>query len=91
MADNTKSLEDRVSRLEAAIGPIVDPAGPWLGGGGGGILHGHGPVGDPAPIDISRFSATQLQSSLHSISAEKTRLAAMESLINQQLSALKKS
>jgi hypothetical protein len=90
MADNTKSLEDRVSRLEAAIGPIVDPAGPW-GGGGGGILHGHGPVGDPAPIDISRFSTTQLQSSLHSISAEKTRLAAMETLINQHLSTLKKS
>lgn len=91
-ADNIKKLEDRVTRLEAAVGgAIVDPAGPWSGGGGGRYGGGgHGPIGDPAPIDVSRFSATQLQASLHSINAEKTRLAAMEGLINQQLEKLKK-
>jgi hypothetical protein len=91
MADteNVKKLEDRVSRLEAAVGgAIVDPAGPIFGGGGGGIRP-HGPIGDPAPIDISRFSAAQLQASLHSINAEKTRLAAMEGLVKQQLEKLK--
>jgi hypothetical protein len=98
MADaETKKLEERVSRLEVAvnqlafrfpIGPIVDPAGP-LGGGGGGFRPPHGPIGDPAPIDFSRFSAAQLQASLHSINAEKTRLAALEELINQQLKKAK--
>ena len=86
-ADDVKKLEDRVSRLESAVGAaIVDPAGPWGGGRGGvvGVGH-HGPIGDPAPVDVSRFSAAQLQSSLHSINAEKTRLAAMEGLINQEL------
>jgi hypothetical protein len=99
MADTeAKNLEDRVSRLEVAvnqlafrfpIGPIVDPAGPFGGGGGGGVRPPHGPIGDPAPIDFSRFSAAQLQASLHSISAEKTRLAALEELINQQLKKAK--
>lgn len=89
-AENIKKLTDRVARLEAAVGAaIVDPAGPWSGGGGGGIRPGHGPIGDPAPIDVSRFSAAQLQASLHSINAEKTRLAAMEALINQHLEKLK--
>jgi len=84
-ADDIKKLQDRVSRLESAVGAaIVDPAGPW-GGGGGGVIPVHRPVGDPAPIDVSRFSAAQLQSSLHSINAEKTRLAAMEGLVNQEL------
>jgi hypothetical protein len=84
-ADDIKNLQDRVGRLESAVGAaIVDPAGPWTGGGGVGVRP-HGPIGDPAPIDVSRFSAAQLQSSLHSISAEKTRLAAMEGLINQEL------
>ena len=53
------------------------------------MIRPHGPIGDPAPVDVSRFSAAQLQSSLHSINAEKTRLAAMEGLINQQLEKLK--
>lgn len=80
-----RKLEDRVARLEAAIGAaIVDPAGPIFGGGGG-VFRPHFPIGDPAPIDLSRFSAAQLQSSLHSISAEKTRLTAMEGLITQHL------
>ncbi len=88
-AENLKNLEDRVTRLETAIGAaIVDPAGPWFGGGGG-YRPVHGPIGDPAPIDFSRLSAAQLQASLHSINAEKTRLAAMEGLLNEQLKKLK--
>jgi hypothetical protein len=97
---DNKSLEERVSRLESivsqagsrfAVGAIVDPAGPW-GGGWGGVYYPpvHGPIGDPAPTDFSRFSAAQLQSALHSIRAEKTRLGAMEELINQQLNQTKK-
>lgn len=98
MADaDSKSFEDRIARLEVAvnqlsfrfpIGPIVDPAGP-ITEGGGGFRPTHGPVGDPPPIDFSRFSAAQLQASLHSINAEKTRLAAMEDLVNQQLKKAK--
>ena len=83
--EDIKKLQDRVARLESAVGAaIVDPAGPW-GGGGGGVIPVHRPVGDPAPIDVSRFSAAQLQSSLHSINAEKARLTAMEGLVNQEL------
>jgi hypothetical protein len=94
-AENIKKLEERVTRLESAIaepnlrfGPIVDPAGPWSGGGGG-YRPVHGPIGDPAPIDVSRFSVAQLHSSLHSISAEKARLTAMEQLINEHLKKTK--
>jgi hypothetical protein len=88
-ADKLKSLEERINRLETAVsgfqfGPVVDPAGPW-GGGGGGHIPIHRPVGDPPPWDVSRFSVAQLKASLHAISAEKTRLEAMEGLINQQL------
>lgn len=98
MADDTKNLEDRVSRLEAAvnqiafrfpIGPIVDPAGPYGGGGGGYYPPVRGPIGDPAPVDFSRLSAAQLQTALHSVHAEKTRLASMEDLINQHLKKTK--
>jgi len=48
-----------------------------------------GHIGDPAPPDVSRFSAAQLQASLHSIAAERTRLDAMETLIKQQLENVK--
>jgi hypothetical protein len=47
-------------------------------------------VADPPPIDISRFSISQLETSLHSINAEKARLTSMETMINQQLEKLKK-
>jgi hypothetical protein len=95
--DRITNLEARVGRLETTMSqhaanltfsPVVDPAGPW-GGGGGGHVPVHLPVGDPPPIDVSRFSAAQLQSSLHSINAEKTRLTAMEGLINQHLNKTK--
>lgn len=130
MADDAlKKLEDRLTRLEAALsqqggggtglppgGAVVDPA-PWGGGGGGwgwgwpywphpvvdpAVFHRPvvdpaafhpaasgaafsriGPNVDPPPPDISRFSAAQLQASLHSIAAERSRLDAMETLIKQ--------
>lgn len=44
--------------------------------------------GDPAPIDISRFTRVQLQLSLHSIAAERTRLDAVEQLVKEQLDRL---
>ena len=153
MADDAvKKLEDRITRLEAALsqggggtslppgGAVVDPA-PWGGGGWGWYpWHHWGPVGDPAPTpfatafqrpthvvdpatfhrpgivvdspptpvratatsaadlgrigttggdppppDFSRFSAAQLQSTLHSIAAEKARLDAMEKLVQTHL------
>ena len=79
--------------------PISDPApGGGFGGGvftqgraGFGTIGGRiGPIGDPAPIDISRFTISQLESSLHSISAEKARLTAMETMLKQQMETLKK-
>src|SRR5213593_1848057 len=67
--------------------PVVDPA-TW---GGWGVRPtvattfgriGH--IGDPAPIDVSRFSVSQLESALHTINAEKARLTSMETMIKQQ-------
>jgi hypothetical protein len=75
----------------------VDPA-PW-GAGGTGPVRGTataaatfgriGHVGDPAPIDVSRMSIAQLESSIHTINAEKARLNSMETMIKQQLEKLK--
>jgi hypothetical protein len=139
MADDAlKKLEDRLTRLEAALsqqggggagvppgGTVVDPA-PWGGGGGGwgwrypywphpivdpAVFHHPivdspvfhqaasaasafgkiGPNVDPPPSDISRFSAAQLQASLHSIAAERTRLDAMETLLKEHLEKAKQS
>jgi hypothetical protein len=45
--------------------------------------------GDPPPPDISRFTAIQLEATLHSIAAEKTRLTAMETMVKQQLEKVK--
>lgn len=158
--DNVKRLEERLTRLEAALNqiggsggftppggavvdpapwhyrwsnPVVDPAPwhqyitdpapyPWYGGGfrrpiptpvvdpavfaggGGGVpspftaqaasaqslLGRIGHVGDPPPIDVSRFSVVQLEAALHSIAAEKARLTSMENMIKQQLETAKK-
>ena len=75
--------------------PVVDPA-PWGGGFGGGVFTGAGTslgrigsVGDPPPIDFSRLSASQLESTLHTINAEKARLDSMEKMVKQQLERLK--
>lgn len=156
--DTVKRLEERLTRLEAALNqlggsggggftppggavvdpppwhyrwphpvadpapwphPVADPAPyPWYGGGifrrpipvpspivdsatfAGGMPSqfatqasfariGH-TGGDPPPIDISRFSAVQLEAALHSIAAEKARLTSMETMIKQQLETAKK-
>jgi len=44
-----------------------------------------GQVGDPAPPDFSRLSASQLEMMLHSINAEKARLDSMGSLVQRHL------
>jgi hypothetical protein len=44
-----------------------------------------GQVGDPAPPDFSRLSASQLEATLHSINAEKARLDSMHSLVTRHL------
>jgi len=147
--DNLKKLEERLTRLEAALaqrqpaggftppgGAVVDPA-PYPGGGGWGYYRwphwphpvvdpgpwptpvvdpapgprpivdpavfagspaattatafgriGH--IADPAPLDLSRLSVSQLESALHSVNAEKARLTSMEGLINQHLKNAKK-
>jgi len=48
-----------------------------------------GPNVDPPPIDVSRFTASQLESTLHTINAERSRLDSMETMIKQQLENLK--
>jgi hypothetical protein len=48
-----------------------------------------GPIGDPPPIDVSRFSVAQLEATLHSINAEKARLSSIEAMVKQQLEKLK--
>lgn len=75
--------------------PVVDPApSPWAGvsrGAFAGASLGRiGTIADPPPIDVSRFSLGQLESTLHSINAEKARLNSLETLINQQMDRLKK-
>jgi hypothetical protein len=60
---------------------VTDPA-PWPGR--------FGPVGDSPPIDISRLSVSQLESTLHNISAERARLDSMESMVKRQLETARK-
>ena len=72
------------------IPTVADPA-PW----GGGNLSSHtaastlfgriGRIGDPPPTDVSRLSVSQLESALHTIAAERSRLDATEQMITQQL------
>jgi len=76
--------------------PVVDPApSPWAGVAASRAslaatsLGRIGPIGDPPPIDVSRFSQGQLESTLHSINAERARLDSMETLIKQQLDRVK--
>lgn len=66
-------------------GPVVDPAAFHRPVVDPAAFARVGPVGDPPPSDVSRFSAVQLQASLHSIAAERARLDSMETLIKQQL------
>jgi hypothetical protein len=82
--------------------PIGDPAPidynriyadppPWGGsyGGYGGYVPVHRPIGDPPPIDYSRLPASQLEATLHSINAEKARLASIEAQVTQHLAKQK--
>jgi hypothetical protein len=67
-------------------GPIGDPA---VYANSAMARVGVGHVGDPPPLDVSRFTVTQLESTLHSINAEKARLASIETMVTQQLEKLK--
>jgi hypothetical protein len=80
--------------------PVVDPApSPWgTVGGPGGLTQASslastfgriGQIGDPPPIDVSRFSISQLEGALHSINSEKARLNSLETLLKQQLEKVK--
>jgi len=73
--------------------PIVDPA-VFAGGAPGQAAAAttfarFGHIGDPPPIDLSRLNVSQLESALHSVNAEKARLASLETLINQHLERAK--
>jgi hypothetical protein len=82
-------------------GPIGDPApidysriyadpGPWpIYGGGGYRPPIHWPIGDPAPVDYTQLPAEQLEGTLHSINAQKARLASIEEQVTAQLAKLK--
>jgi hypothetical protein len=69
--------------------PIVDQA-PFAQASAASVLGRIGHVGDPAPPDFSRLSVSQLESSLHSINAERARLDSLESMVKKQLETAKK-
>jgi len=75
--------------------PVVDPA-PWgnvgatFNPGLSTMAFGRvGPVGDPPPFDFSTLSISQLESTLHSINAERARLDSLETTIKQQMDRAK--
>jgi hypothetical protein len=79
---------------------VVDPA-PWPGPMVDPATFSHATLaatlgrirptgGDPPPPDVSRFSLQQLEATIHSISAERARLDAMEAMVKKQIDALKK-
>lgn len=72
--------------------PVVDPVPrPSFQAAGAAAAFGRiGHVADPPPIDLSRLSLAQLEAALHSLHAEKSRLEAMEGLINRHLERAKK-
>jgi len=70
--------------------PVVDPA-VFAQANLAATLGRIRPVGgDPPPPDLSRLSVSQLEATVHSISAERARLDAMESMVKKQIDALKK-
>jgi hypothetical protein len=94
MPPNISDVVARLDSLEQLIKrfrPNADPAPDDLGRVGvGGIqwqIPGPFHPGDPAPIDISRFSKVQLQVSLHQVAAERIRLDALEGTLKEQLAA----
>jgi hypothetical protein len=76
-------------------GGVLGPFGPSGGDPAtyaNSILARVGPVGpilDPPPPDVSRFSVAQLEGALHSINAEKARLSSLETLVSKQLEKAK--
>jgi hypothetical protein len=72
--------------------PIVDPAAlaQFQQASLAATLGRIGKVADPAPPDIGRLNISQLEATIHSISAERARLDSMEELVKKQLDALKK-
>jgi len=72
--------------------PIVDPAvlAQFQQANLAATLGRIGKVADPAPPDIGRLNVSQLEATIHGISAERARLDAMEELVKKQLDALKK-
>jgi hypothetical protein len=69
-------------------GPNVDPAayaGAAQQAAATAFYRRPGPIIDPPPIDVSRFTIEQLEAALHSINAEKARLNSVETMIRQQL------
>jgi len=77
--------------------PVVDPA-PWppvvdpavFAQSAAATLGRIGKIGDPPPPDFSRLSVQQLEVTIHSISAERARLDAMEEMVKKQIDTLKK-
>lgn len=80
--------------------PVVDPA-PWPSpisdpavfaqqAANAAALGRIGKIGDPPPPDISRLSVIQLETTLHSIAAEKARLDSMEQMVKKQLETARK-
>jgi hypothetical protein len=73
--------------------PVVDPAtyatAAQSRAAAAAALGRVGTIGDPPPIDISRFSIAQLEATLHSINAERARLTSIETMVTQQLNKLK--
>ncbi len=68
--------------------PVVDPA-VLAQANLASLVRNIGKVADPAPPDISRLNVSQLEATIHSISAERARLDAMEELVKKQIDALK--
>jgi len=77
---------------------VVDPA-PWRGHivdpavfaqSAASLGHIRPVGGDPPPPDLSRLSIQQLEATIHTISAERARLDAMEEMVKKQIETLKK-
>ncbi len=99
------SLEDvssRLERLESLIsripgGGVTDPGPDPLGGFGGWRPRWTIPFpfpfphpGDPAPMDLSRFTRAQLAVTKEMLKTERFRLEAMEKLVDEQMKSMGK-
>jgi len=95
-----KDISARLDRLESLIsripgGGVTDPGpDPW-GGTGGWLPRPRWPIpipfpGDPAPMDLSRFTRAQLAVTKEMLKTERFRLEAMERLVDEQIKSLGK-